>query len=118
MRIILALKGTDLRISIELLFSEEPGLLIVGSAIDTQGMLALIDASGPDLILLDCALPGEPLLEVIKAIQTCESPPSIILLGIESDPGSDIFQVGIDHYVQKGDPPEKLVEAFRQIGKS
>lgn len=115
MRIILALKDTNLRLSIELLVSEEPGILIVGSAIDTQGLLALIDASSPNLVLLDWDLPGEPLREVIGHINACESPPEIILLGSNVDGEEEYVKAGAHSFLLKGDPPDKLLSAVRQF---
>ncbi len=116
MRIVIALKDTDLRLSIELLLSEEPGILIVGSAIDTQGLLALIDASSPNLVLLDWDLPGESLREVIGHIKACKSPPEIILLGSNEEGKEEYLEAGAHAYLVKGDQPEKLLNAVRQIG--
>ena len=115
MRIILAAKETDLRLAVQLLLSEEPGVVVFGSASNTGGLLALINSDCPDLVLLDSDLPGQPMLEVLTEIKACEPPPVVVLLGNEDSLIDETSQAGVDHYIHKGDPPEKLVEAFRQI---
>ena len=115
MRIVLALKDTDLRLAIELLLSEEPGVIIVGSASDTQGLLALIEASCPDLALLDWDLPGKPILEVLANIQARDTSPEIVVLGIDPDFEDDALNAGANVYLFKGDQPERLLSVFRQV---
>jgi DNA-binding NarL/FixJ family response regulator len=115
MRIILALKDTDLRLSIELLLREEPGIIIVGTAIDSQGLLALVEVSCPDLVLLDCELPGDPLPHVIETIQAFKSPPEFILLVGNMVGKEDYLEAGAHAYLVKGDPPEKLLNTVRQF---
>ena len=115
MRIILAARDTDLRLAMQLLLSEEPGVQFIGSASHASGLLALSNTGCPDLVLLDIDLPGPPIQELLAEIKACESPPVIILLGREASLSYEISQAGVDYYIQKGDPPEKLVEAFRQI---
>jgi DNA-binding NarL/FixJ family response regulator len=117
MRIILALKDADLRLSIELLIREEPGILIVGTAINAQGLLALIKTSCPELVILDCDLPGDPLLKVVETVQEFESSPEFILLVGNMEGKEDYDKDGTHAYLVKGDPPEKLLNAVRQFNK-
>ena len=66
MRVVLALKDTDLRLSVELLLSEQPGIRILVAATDTQGMQALVESSKPDLLLVESDLPGEAIVDVLS----------------------------------------------------
>jgi DNA-binding NarL/FixJ family response regulator len=115
MRIILAAKETDLRLAMQLLLSEEPGAQVIGSASNTGGLLALIKSDLPDLILLDWDLPGQPIHDVISEIEACEPPPVVVLLGNEASLSDEALGAGAEHYIQKGDPPEKLLEVFRRV---
>ena len=113
MRLILATEETDLRLAVQLLLSEEPGVRVIGSASNTRGLLALVKLDNPDLVLLDWDLPGQPLHEVITKIKACKQPPVVVLMSNEASLSSELLQAGVDHNIQKGDPPEKLLEALR-----
>ena len=116
MRIVLATGDTDLRLAIQLMFSEEPGLNIIGSASDSEGFLALIKSTHPDLALVDWDLPGvniEDLIRKVKSIET-ETKLSLIVLGKPRTKHAAV-QAGADDYLVKGDPPDMMLDALRQL---
>lgn len=115
MRIVLATGDTDLRLSLELLLSEEPGIKIVGGASDTEGFLALIKSTCPDLAMLDWDLPGRPVEEVLNQTKLLKDRPKLIILGRHPGMKEKALQVGADAYVDTGDKPEKLIYTFRDI---
>jgi DNA-binding NarL/FixJ family response regulator len=115
MRIVLATGDTDLRLSIELLLSEEPGVKILGGASDTEGFLALVESTCPDLVLLDWDLPGRPVEEVLGQTKLFQVQPKLIVLGRHPGSKEEALGAGADAYVDKGDPPEKLLAAFKHL---
>lgn len=115
MRIILAARDADLRLAMQLLLSEEPGVNVIGSVSDANGLLALINSTDPDLVLMDVNLPGQSLQDTLSEIGAYGSPPKIVLLGQEAVLNEEITQSNVEYYLQIGEPPEKLVEAFRQV---
>lgn len=115
MRILLAVGDTDLRLSLELLLSEEPGIRIAGSVIDTRSLLALVNSIVPDLLLLDLDLPGCPIQDALREIQTLPRQPKIIVLGRQSRSKESALQAGVDFYLTKGDPPEHLLAGIRAL---
>ena len=115
MQILFAIGDTDLRLSLELLLSEEPGVRIVGSASDTEGMLALVKSSCPDLVLLDWELPGDPIKAVLGEILALDCQPNSIVLGKRGGSKEAAVQAGADIYLTKGDPPEQLLVAIRAL---
>ena len=58
MRLLLAAAQPNLRLSLELFLSEQPGVEIVGSASESAGLVALIHTTDPDMILTDWDLPA------------------------------------------------------------
>ena len=115
MRIVLATGETDLRLSIELLLSEQPGLKILGGASDTEGFLALVKSTCPDLALLDWDLPGRPVEEILGEIKQFKQHPKLIVLGARARSRAKALESGADDYVVKGKPPEFLLSAVKQF---
>ena len=112
LRIVLAIKDTDLQISLEMLLSQDPGIKVVGTASDAKGFLALLHTVRPDQVILDCDLPGHLLEEMITAIKYLESKPKLLLLGKEHELKPSALQAGVDAYVVKGGPPEEIISAL------
>ena len=53
MHVLLASQDPNLRLAFELLLHEEPGLIIVGAVSETEGLIALVRTTCPDLALVD-----------------------------------------------------------------
>ena len=60
MEIVLASAQLDLRLALEILLREEPGTRVVGTASEAASLRSLLQASRPDMVLLDWDLPGHP----------------------------------------------------------
>jgi len=115
MDIVLASQEYDLRLALELLLREEPGAYVVGTASSTQGLLGLIQSACPDLVLLDWDLPGLPSIEVLAEVSSADCRPKIIVLGKDPEARPVALAAGADAFVVKGEPPEQLLIAFRQV---
>ena len=115
MDIVLASQEYDLRLALEMLFREEPGAAVVGTASESEGLLALIQSTHPDLVLLDCDLPGRPAVEVLAQIKSTDRPPKVILLGKDDDDEEAALVAGADVFLVKGDPPGQLLAATREV---
>jgi len=113
MRIILATANRDFRLAIELLLSNEPGINVVGVASETEGLIALVKSSYPDLVLVDLDLAGRPVDEVLVEMKSFKCGARFVAMG--KYPGLKAYAVksGADVYVSKGDPPENLLAAIR-----
>ena len=115
MHILLATKGSDLRIALEMLLSEEPGVHITGTASNSEGLLALIRSTHPNLVLLDEDLPGDHLQSTLAKAHNFRSDTKFIVLGLKQSAKDSILKDGADAYAVKGDPPEKLLDTFRRL---
>jgi len=115
MDIVLASEEYDLRLALEMLFREEPGAYVVGTASHAQALLALVQTTCPDLALLDWDLPGLPPAQVLAQVQIAECQPKIIVLGKEPDARGPALAAGADAFVVKGEPPGQLLAALRQV---
>jgi DNA-binding NarL/FixJ family response regulator len=113
--VLLATDRIDLRIDLELLLREEPGVRVVGAASEAAGLLALIGTAHPDVVVFDWDLPGHPPGQLIAAIRELD-PRSKLLVGVET---AELEQValaaGADAVLIHGDPPAQFLAAMRQF---
>lgn len=115
MRILLAIDDGNLRLSIELLISQEPSVNVVGVASEKEGLLALIESTRPDLVMLDWDLPGRSPTNLMAHMRNHLPRISFIMLGNEPTLQITALHDGADGFVLKGEPPEKLLTTFREV---
>ena len=115
MDIVLASQEQDLRLALEMLFREQPGVYVVGTASHADALLALIQSTCPDLVLLDWDLPGQSLAEVLAQVQNVDCIPKVIVLSEDAEAREAALAAGADAFVVKGDPPKQILVAFRQV---
>ena len=114
MHLLLATGNADLRISIELMLGEEPGVSIVGAASEVEGLLALIRSSDPDIVILDWDLPGRSRTEFLAEAHRINSQLRFIVLGAEPELKVQIVEAGASACVIKGSPPDELIADYRR----
>ena len=114
MRVLLATKFADLRLSIEVLLSEEPGVTIVGAASEAEGLLGLIGSAHPDIVVMDWGLPGLPAADILARASAIWERAKFIILGGRPEIREQAHRAGAAAFVVKGGPPEQLQAAFRR----
>jgi DNA-binding NarL/FixJ family response regulator len=114
-RVLLADQRPDIRLALAMLLNKEPGVTIVGSASETEGLLALAQSAKPDIVVLDCNLPGSPIEYVLTFLRRLNQHLKILLLCTSPKPLSPTDQANIDAVVSKQDQPEVLLEKFRAL---
>ena len=117
MRIILAAREADLRLASQLLLTEEPNVDVVGTASTVSGILALLKTYRVDIVVLDSTLSSKETSEWITKIKNSKSKPKIILLSHTDLSPQTISEMGVDAFVSKMEPPERLVSAFRRLAE-
>ncbi len=115
--ILLAVNNPDLRLSIELLLNEEPGVEIVGSASESEGLLALVKSSQPDMVILSWDLPGSSGQKLLDAIDNQEFRPAVIVIGNSLHEKQQALDGGANAFIIKGDSPDLLAATFRRLRK-
>lgn len=115
MHVILAIQDPNLRLAIELLLHEEPGLTVVGAASETDGLAFLTRTTSPDLLVVDWELPGRALVAVLAEINAASCPPKIIVLGHQAADQVRAVEAGAHAYVVKGERPELLQAALHGV---
>jgi DNA-binding NarL/FixJ family response regulator len=112
MRVLLADDQAEVRSALRLLLEQEPGLAVVGEAVDAQDLLSQATVAQPDLVLLDWELPGSPAADLLLALRASCPAAKVIALSGRPEALREALAAGIDAFVSKGDPPERLVAAL------
>ena len=112
MRILLADNQARVRFALRALLDQQPGLTVIGEASEVGDTLLQVETAQPDLILLDWDLRGS-VLELLPALHSVCPELKVIALSARPELRSAILAAGVDAFVSKTDPPERLLAAIQ-----
>ena len=115
MRVFIADGNSSVRLSLQMYLQQEPGLYVTGMASEAEGLPAQVEASRPDVLLLDSHLPGKSMQGLLSDIRGLESPLKIIVLSIKPEDKEPALSAGADSFSSKNGPPEELLEVVRSL---
>jgi len=115
MRVLVADDQAKVRSALRLLLEHQPGVEVLGEAVDATGLLDWVKATHPDLILLDWELPGLPPITLLPLLQSHQPGLQVIALSGRPEAGQAALEAGVDAFVSKGDPPEVLVTTIKAL---
>lgn len=112
MRILLADERPKTRFALRALLRQQAGLAVVGEAAHATELLALVEETSPDVVLLGWGLRGLPAAELLPALRRVS--PSAYLIALSSRPEvrQTALAAGADAFVSKIDPPGRLLLAI------
>lgn len=112
MRILLADDQPKVRFALRVLLERQAGLEVVGEAADVDELLAQVETTDPDLVLLGWELPGLARDDPLAALQQVRPDLLVIALSGRLEACKAALGAGADAFVSKGDPPERLLAAI------
>ena len=115
MRLFIADADQELRLGLQLLLHQEPGMTVVGIAVNTTSLLAQVTAAKPDVLLLDWHLPGRPPTEVLADLNGLERRPQIIVLSVRPETEREAKAAGADGFFAKTASADRLVAILRRM---
>jgi DNA-binding response OmpR family regulator len=97
-------------------YLRQSGYGFTHSADGESGLLAL-QASAPDLVILDLMLPGIDGLEVCRRIKASNPAVAVLMLTAKGDPMDRIvgLEIGADDYLPKPFEPRELLARIRAV---
>ena len=109
--VLIADSRTHARSAMRLLLAQEPDVVVVGEAADVDAVVASIVACNPDVVLLDWDLSGQNGGSAVDDLRTASPESFVIALSGLPEARQEALAAGVDSFVSKGDPPEKLLAA-------
>jgi two-component system response regulator AlgR len=100
---------------LQLLLARIEGVAIAGTASEGAAALRLVEATGPDAILLDIAMPGMDGIDVARALGGFERPPVVIFVTAFDTFAVAAFDVEAVDYVMKPVAEERLRRAVERV---
>jgi DNA-binding NarL/FixJ family response regulator len=111
--VLIAESRTHARSAMRLLLAQEPDVIVVGEAADVDTAVAAIAVCRPDVVLLDWDLPKQNGDLAVDDLRAASPGSSVIALSGLPEARHEALEAGVDSFVSKGDPPEKLLAAVR-----
>ena len=116
MGILLADDQPEVRRALVALLNRQPGMKVVGEAIDAADLLAQVETANPGTVLLDWELPGRSQASLMAALRGVRPDLVVIALSGRPEARQDALLAGVDAFVSKADPPEKLLRTIELVG--
>ena len=99
---------------LQILLARIPGVALAGTASEGAAALRLVEATAPDAILLDIAIPGMDGIDVARSLGTLPSPPVVIFVTAFDTFAVAAFDVEAVDYVMKPVAGERLARAVER----
>ena len=113
--VIIAVRETDLRLSLDLMLRDEPYLNVLGTASTRESTFGLARIERPDLILLEWAMSNRPIEELLKEIKVNSPNSKVIILGNSSHQDLLTSRCDADAYLELGGAPEGLRSTINKL---
>ena len=112
MRVLLADDQAKVRSALRVLLGHQPGIEVIGEAVDSTGLLDWIKAACPDVVLLDWELPGLPPAALLPLLNYHCADTRVIVLSSNPEARDAALTEGAHAFVSKVDPPDSLLAAI------
>ena len=99
---------------LQLLLARIDGVALAGTASDGAAALRLVEAVGPDAVLLDISMPGMDGIDVARALARVERPPVVIFVTAFDSFAVAAFDIEAVDYVMKPVSAERLGRAVER----
>ncbi|NLE43273.1 MAG: response regulator transcription factor [Chloroflexi bacterium] len=114
-RLLIADDSARTRQSIRALVSTHPAVEGLSEAVDGCEAVALAETWIPDAVLMDIRMPGMDGLEATRMIKARWPHIKVIILSMYGDYEAQALAAGADEFVNKGEPPTRLLQALDAV---
>ena len=116
-RVVLADDHAVLREGMRRLLEQEPDFKVVGEAANGAEAVAVVEATQPDVVLMDVVMPGLSGIEATKQIKKSNPTTAVLILSAYDDDRYvlGLLEAGVAGYLLKCSRGEEVVQAIRAI---
>ncbi len=107
-------RQSKVRFALRTLLGRQKGLEVVGEADTREELLARVEATRPDLVLLHWRL-SDAGPDLVPALQRIRPGLRVIVLSARQEACAEAMLAGADAFVCKMDPPDKLLAAIDMV---
>ena len=118
MRIFVADANREIRLSVQILVNHQADMNVTGIAVRSDGLVKQIEATKPDLLLLNWDLPGQSLLDKVVHLRTTMPRLKLVVMSVRPEARSIALSAGADAFVSMNVPPDELLNTLRDVGSS
>jgi len=113
--ILLADDNPDLLSALHLLLKTRFGLEMILEARDMEHVLAQVENSRPDCIILDWELPGCPARERVSILRKFVPNLKVIALSMRPESKQAALEEGVQAFVCKTESPDAILDSLQEI---
>jgi DNA-binding NarL/FixJ family response regulator len=114
-RIFIASADRASRLALLLLLESEPGIIVTGMSDRPTGLLAVVRASQPEVVVLDDGLATQATVQLVNDLHRLEFHPRIIVLSLNPQTAATTLAAGADGFISKTAPPDELLPFLRRM---
>jgi len=115
MRVFLVDGQAKVRSALRLMFTMQPDSDVVGETAQAQDLLAQVQQTRPDVVLLDWDSIGASSNGLLSALRASSPRLKVIALSGRPEVRRASLAAGVDAFVSKSDPPDRLLEALYTV---
>jgi DNA-binding NarL/FixJ family response regulator len=99
------------------MLEKDGGVTIVGEAEEARAAYELVEATDPDVVVVDIALPGSNGIAVVRELVRRQRKRRVLVLTMhtEEDFAAQAFAAGAAGYALKHQPLREIVDAIREV---
>lgn len=115
MEILLADDSLEVCSALRLLLEQEPLSAIVTEISDMQSLLAHLNESCLDVVLLDWELPGLKCDDIQVSLKKYCPHMKVIAMSSRYEARKEALTAGVDAFISKSEPPEQILFTLRSF---
>lgn len=116
-RVIIADDHVLIREGLRNVLAREPDMQVIGEAGDPPALIALVESTPADVVLMDINMPGAGASETLQRIRSRRPELRVLMLSVlpEEQVALGFMRLGAAGYVSKEAAAEELVAAIRNV---
>jgi len=118
MRVLIVDDLARARQSMKALIGTHPAVLSLKEATNGREAVDLVEMWAPDVVLMDVLMTEMNGLEATRLIKTKWPSIKIIVLSMYGDYETQALQAGADAFVNKGEPPARLLQVLDAVARA